>query len=366
MKKLPENQKELTIILTLKGRPNFTLRWMQYMQSIHCEAKILVADGGDDKELENHLLNKCSFPLLNYDYIRCPYDESFAVFYKKIVDVTNLVTTKYVMYADNDDFFFVDAINQCIAFLEKNDDFCSCGGDSASLTLYSDDNKIINSPSGKNHVIRFDKTDVMSINLESAVGRACAFLSNSHLDKIWFNYYDVHRTNHVNISNDYKNVCTIKDPVSFEVYRAMSLLLLGKHKKIDLIYYIRQNGSSELAAVLDQGPSVAERFIILNCFDEIITGLKYIDSSLSNEDVNLIKRHIFIWVRDRIRYSYFSSNSYVLEKMRKTVRRINNFWLSNFLHRTFFFIRNFFSRRKVFFLKIDAIEKSITKKYELL
>ena len=53
---------ELTIILTLKDRVSFTYRWMEYMNDLSCPYKILIADGGIDKEVENHLLDKNNYP----------------------------------------------------------------------------------------------------------------------------------------------------------------------------------------------------------------------------------------------------------------------------------------------------------------
>ncbi len=57
---------QLTIILTLKNRSNFTLRWMHYMNTIQCKYKIIIADGGDDKEIEYKLIDKTNYPNINY------------------------------------------------------------------------------------------------------------------------------------------------------------------------------------------------------------------------------------------------------------------------------------------------------------
>ena len=61
---------KLTIVLTLWHREAFTLRWMDYMNTIQCGYKILIADGGDDESLQNHLENYQNYPNLNYDYIK--------------------------------------------------------------------------------------------------------------------------------------------------------------------------------------------------------------------------------------------------------------------------------------------------------
>ena len=56
---------KLTIILTLKDRSDFTLRWMKYMSDQRCPYKILIADGGADKLIEKKLNNSKNYPHLN-------------------------------------------------------------------------------------------------------------------------------------------------------------------------------------------------------------------------------------------------------------------------------------------------------------
>ena len=51
-------ENKLTIVLTIKGRTEFTLRWMNYMNIVSCPYKILIADGGADKDIEKNLKNK--------------------------------------------------------------------------------------------------------------------------------------------------------------------------------------------------------------------------------------------------------------------------------------------------------------------
>jgi glycosyltransferase domain-containing protein len=111
--------KKLTITLTLKGRDEFTYRWMDYMNNIACPYKILIADGGDNKFLEEHLQNYSNYPLIHYEYIRYPFDETTSLFFKKLESLISKVTTEYILQADNDDFFLLDRIPELIDFLEN-------------------------------------------------------------------------------------------------------------------------------------------------------------------------------------------------------------------------------------------------------
>ena len=69
---------ELTILLTLKDRPLFTFRWMSYANSINFPFKVLIADGGKDKAVPTALSNRANFPNVDYEYIRYPYDQTYA------------------------------------------------------------------------------------------------------------------------------------------------------------------------------------------------------------------------------------------------------------------------------------------------
>src|SRR3990172_1432256 len=48
-------QNDLTVILTLWDRVDFTYRWMRWMDQQRFPYKILIADGGLDKNIELHL-----------------------------------------------------------------------------------------------------------------------------------------------------------------------------------------------------------------------------------------------------------------------------------------------------------------------
>lgn len=116
---------DLTIILTLKDRSLFTYRWMRWMEEAKCPFKILIADGGKDKEVQKYLENKSNHPDLNYEYIRYPYDKDFHTFFYKIADVASRVQTKYVISADNDDFFLIKALTRNLEFFKENQEYIS-------------------------------------------------------------------------------------------------------------------------------------------------------------------------------------------------------------------------------------------------
>ena len=108
---------ELTILLTLKDRPLFTFRWMAYANSIRFPFKVLIADGGKDETVPKVLSDKTNFPNVNYEYIRYPYDVTYAEYYSKVVDALSHVKTPFAVMADNDDFFIVEGLRLAVEFL---------------------------------------------------------------------------------------------------------------------------------------------------------------------------------------------------------------------------------------------------------
>ena len=119
---------DLTILLTLKNRALFAFRWMRYANAVRFPYKVLIADGGADERVSEILANRPNFPNVNYEYIRYPYDQTYAHYYAKLVDALARVETPFVVMADNDDFFVVDGLTRSVEFLRNHPDYSSCRG----------------------------------------------------------------------------------------------------------------------------------------------------------------------------------------------------------------------------------------------
>src|SRR2546430_1287449 len=120
--------RDLTVLLPLKGRPEFTLRWMKYADSVRFPFRVLIADGSEDETGPKILSNKANFPNVNYEYMRYPYDQTYAEYYSKVVDALSHVKTPFAVMADNDDFFIVEGLRNAVAFLRAHPDYSACSG----------------------------------------------------------------------------------------------------------------------------------------------------------------------------------------------------------------------------------------------
>jgi len=360
-------ENKLTIILTIKGRSGFTIRWMEYMNSINCPYKIFIADGGDDESLKNNLLNQSNYPNISYEYFLYPYDKTTKEFYKKFIDITDKVNTQYVLYTDNDDYLLLDEFDTWINFLDNNPNYVSCGGDSAQLSVYSKDNKSINESMqgfnecyGANSVIRHDKHDQFSNEANIGIDRVCEYLIQGDMDKTWLIWYDILRTEAVKKTHNYMKTYEFKDIVTFEMYKNLSLLMIGKNKKFDFVSYIRQVGTSELNSSLSKEFNVVERFIKIDGFKEVLKGLNYIDDSITYEDETKIIKSFSIWFSYTTRRLYSPSSSRFKLFRENLSIILNHGFFYQILIKVYFNIKNLISKNKVYFLHIKSIKNSLS------
>jgi glycosyltransferase domain-containing protein len=128
----------LTIVLPLRGRHLFTLRFLWYANEMRLPYRFMIADGQVNASIARHIENsRETFPHLDIEYVRYPDDISYSRFFAKMSDAVSRVRTPYTMLADNDDFLGVDGIEQALDFLEVNPDYvCACGR-SALFKVYS-------------------------------------------------------------------------------------------------------------------------------------------------------------------------------------------------------------------------------------
>jgi glycosyltransferase domain-containing protein len=109
----------VTILLPLKDRPQYTKRFLSHLNESVCPFEIIIADGGKDKEIQSILELPSNFPNLSYKYIRYPYDETMDDFYEKMANAVTEINTDLVMVMDNDDFIHIDGIHKCLEILQS-------------------------------------------------------------------------------------------------------------------------------------------------------------------------------------------------------------------------------------------------------
>jgi glycosyltransferase domain-containing protein len=256
----------LTIVLTLKDRPEFTRRWMRFMNDRRCPYRILIADGGSDKAIETELASHGGYPNLDYEYIRYPFDKSWPEFYAKQLDVCSRVATKYLVFADNDDFFFPDRFAALIEFLEANPDYSGCRGAIAQFSLLSKSGEPVNAAEGVDYVAA--RHEARSIEDEAAVDRVVAYFKGLVRFNHQINWYCVTRADSMvrTLAEVKKRAC--KDVVLNEILVLLGMLREGKVKVMEQLSYLRQVGSSQAEAGILVEKDVLELFLINDAFHQ--------------------------------------------------------------------------------------------------
>jgi glycosyltransferase domain-containing protein len=232
----------LTIVLPLKGRYLFTLRFLWHANRARLPYRFLIADGQVHPTLAAILENwRQHFPNLDIEYVRYPDDLDYRHFFIKMADALQRVTTPYAMLADNDDFVAFAGTERSLDFLDANLDYICCGGGLAGFSVYSG---LVNpnGPIGRlNHyAYRYTYLD-----------RSENYSSASSVERLrrgsrnWWSYYAVYRTGAL------QTICREVVEINFsdmrlhELFCAMRALTLGKIRSdSSTIAYLRQYGSS--------------------------------------------------------------------------------------------------------------------------
>ncbi len=259
---------DLTIVLPLKDKSHFTIRWMQYANLYLKNYKILIADGGKDEIIEKHLKNKSNYVNLDYDYFKYPYDRDYKTFFKKLSDIINKVNTKYCLLADNDDFFLPKSIQNALNFLNKNEEFVSVRGCIGSFHLDSK-NKLIK------NISVFKEEESLVFN--DPIDRLKKGFSSNH--SYLPTYYDVHKTENLKKNYQILHNMNTEEFLMIEVLTNLLDTIDGKIGRLNDIYLLRQLNDNE--------SSNAEYFYKTGDILDRIINNKYID------DFNKMKKILF-------------------------------------------------------------------------
>lgn len=236
MQKSKKNK--LTIVMPLRGRSLFTLRFLYFSNLLSLPYNFILADGLVHPEFANILEDhKRYFPNISLEYIRYPDDRDFSFYFRKMADAVMRVQTPYAMLIDNDDFVLGSGVEKCIESLDNND-WVGCSGRIAGFSLYSG---LFNSRHGltgrfNRWKMYWPKIDLISSSIESR-------LSNGGL-QLWPLYAVYRKDVLATICNEIAEL-EFSDLQIYETYHTMRALSLGKVRmEGGVVSYVRQYGTS--------------------------------------------------------------------------------------------------------------------------
>jgi glycosyltransferase domain-containing protein len=124
---------KLTILLLTKDRFEFSKRWLKYATLNQQKFPIVVADGSSE-DLLRHEIERISMHL-DIKYLYPGPDLSISHFISKTISSLRLIQTRYTFMASDDDFYFDDALEKSVDFLESKDGFILCNGGALDFGL---------------------------------------------------------------------------------------------------------------------------------------------------------------------------------------------------------------------------------------
>ena len=225
----------VTVILTLKGRPLHTLRWMFHANRIGLPFPILVADGGNDEVVRRMLGNSGNYPRLNYRYLS--YDDATVQdYWCKLADVVAQAETPYVMMSDNDDFILPGAVSAAAAYLDAETDCVSAGGWIATFSLHG-----ANGLAGD--LYNLTPKQGADFDAETAFQRV-----QDYLKRRFYLYYNVTRRDVLGSLFAETRDLAFRNFDVWELFLYLSLVATGKIRILKDLSYVRQVGSSQTHA----------------------------------------------------------------------------------------------------------------------
>jgi glycosyltransferase domain-containing protein len=305
----------LTIILPLKGRHLFTLRFLWHANRARLPYRFLIADGGEVRlELAKLLENSPkTFPDLDLEYIRYPDDVDFKHYYAKMADVLQRVRTPYVKVADNDDFLAPTGLECCVDFLDGHSDYVCCSGGIGGFSLRATprgSGELVIGPVNKLAYCCSPHDRAIDLNSSSATERVIAGLRNT------WNFYAVFRTPALALMWKEAREIDLTNTQLHERFMTMRTLTLGKARcDASFFSYWRQYWTSLQLHWTSAQSEVRRDFVyyllrsrftedVANVLDRVSHRLAELDGGNPEEIAERLRDPLERWVRELIRHDF--------------------------------------------------------------
>ena len=226
--------KKLTIILPIKERRSFTLRFFRYISQIKFPFDLLIADGSK-KKISSEYLEILKKSKIKFHYYKFPFDVNYPTYQKKIFNSLKFIKTKYVALFSDDDFPIIYSFKKLILFLEKSKSHVACGGNAFNFDLLK------TSTNGKEvygHPINFGEM----MNANSNENNDKKKRLQKYLDKMENSWHYIFRTKILlkNYKTTNKKRASFKNVDFYDFAQDGVNFLSGKIKKINTLTFLHQ------------------------------------------------------------------------------------------------------------------------------
>ncbi len=202
-------------------RPDFVIRLIQYYNTINFNGKIYIGDSSSESNSNIILEYLKKFNFKNVKYFYLP-NQNIEICQQTLA---NEVKEDFIVFSGDDDFFIPNSLYKCIEFLQLNEDYSVCHGNSYIFKVKNDHLY------GK--ISYVSKYKLNQVEYKDPNDRFLSLLNN-----YWVSIFSVHRT------SEYLLDLQLMQNINLEFFRekvlSMSSLIRGKSKSLNINYLYRQ------------------------------------------------------------------------------------------------------------------------------
>ncbi|MCE9599010.1 MAG: TIGR00180 family glycosyltransferase [Spirochaetia bacterium] len=308
------NQNLLTIVMPLKGRHFYTEFWVSYALKARLPFKLILADGSKEDEIGQFMgKNAKLLEGLDVEYLRFPFDATYADYYKKVLNTLSMVKTKYVVLLDNDTFPVPSSLGACIAFMESNADHSCCRGAHVDFDFDSNGEIICDDV----YLTKDDRTAgiLKSFDQANAIERIESWSHYTHIL-----YYNVHRME--NMVRAWRTIVNnnFMDLTMTDFSIAVHALIGGKTRVLDGVYMMRHRGSPEsVSAEMYRRLDIMDRVLSPRWTQEWAAGMEEVCDRICTEDAHQVREEVAERIRMAVK-TYVSDRIFAhLQRKRTSV-----------------------------------------------
>ena len=219
-----KNEKKVAIVISTKNRPEYINGLLRYYASIKSQHSIYIGDASDPHHTNqviptiSSLKNCINIVHKQYpEYSKGPIDNGITI--KTLLEI---VEEEYVVFSGDDDYFFPRSLDNCVDFLEKNQDFTSAHGFGSYIRY--DENIGESTISGRYNISEYQGNS-----------------GSERIKMLMKNYsvliFGVQRKE--TFMNAYKNIELLTIPLFCELMPVGLISILGKSKKLNELHLVR-------------------------------------------------------------------------------------------------------------------------------
>jgi len=354
---------DITLILTIKGRQDFTERYLDYICACGIDFSLVIADGDADGFTKN-LINSDKYRNLDIDFFEYKQTNFYKDFYLMLLEAVNRVKTKYFILTDNDDFVIKSGLIALKNIADKDSNYISIGGKVIGLSISDYSMSTYGNALFMSFYNDFTRIDEPTGDIEKLILASMVDFEST--------YYNLLRTNEVIVVFEEITKLNFTDLRLYEFYLHFRILLLGRVKHVqNITHYIRQKGTSSSRnasmtreLIISDLPSDIRKFskdladkyhskypnISCNRFEDIFINsfAEYLNQNFAHFTMRYrFKRAYKVkkFILDSLLYKFLKKiNNYIQDK--KIISRISKVNIDNntFLNREVEYIKDFLKK----------------------